>query len=365
MKRAIIAVILCFALAGCWDQLELKNLHFVDTIGIDYDGGGKQLKVGYVITALREANQGGGKPSSMYVESTGDNLYEAAARSNKGMPGILSVLETRLYLIGTRFAKDRPMQYLNMASQFITNPFYAYLAMYDGDVAKLLATKDFKGKTVSDFLIGLLEDEKERGRIPPNKLLNYILGGNGYVNDFALNRFEAYEDGVRLSGTALFRDGTYTGVNLNDEDTQLAYLLREGAGENQLLAGQWNGKAYSTLLQHASRRYRIRTNSQGIEEIRVTLKLDVKLIEDGVKDRKYTKSDYAELETAIERDLSAKSEGVIKTLQRANCDYLQLGGKVAAYHPQSIKETGWREQYPAVRVKPEVRVTILNNGILE
>ena len=127
MKRVIAALIICLLLTGCWDRVHLKNMLFVDVIGIDYEDDSKQLKVSYVISSLRNATQGGGDPSSLYMGSTGNSLYDAVAKTNKELPGSLSALETRLYIISTRFAKDHPLQYLNTTSQFLSNPFYGYL----------------------------------------------------------------------------------------------------------------------------------------------------------------------------------------------------------------------------------------------
>lgn len=154
-----------------------EEVAFVDVIGIDYEGDSKQLQVSYVISSLQNASQGGGNPNNLYVTSKGDNLYDAVANSNKEMPGILSVLETRLFLISTRFAKEQPLNHLNVIGQFIANPLYGYLAVYDGDLLKLLATKKMRDQTLSEYLVSLLDEEKKRGNIPSNKLIHYILGG--------------------------------------------------------------------------------------------------------------------------------------------------------------------------------------------
>ncbi|RAP75874.1 Ger(x)C family spore germination protein [Paenibacillus montanisoli] len=365
MMRVIAAFIICLLLTGCWDQTQLKKLLFVDVVGLDYAGDSKQIQLNYVISSLREASQGGGKPSGLFVQSIGGTLYDAVNNTNKEMPGVLNTLETRLYLISNRFAKDDPLSYLNSTAQFISNPLYAYLAVYDGDLPKLLAKKKVKNLTVADFLVGILDEEKKRGRIPTNKLLHLILGGTEFLNDFALNRFEPYGEEARLAGTALFSDGKYTGVNLDNEETQLAYLLEGAKGRNQFFFSQAEDKKFSALLLNAKRKFHILSTSESVREIIISLKLDLKLVEDGNGSKNYTKKIMNDLEKTITADLTVKSAKVIATLQKANCDYLQLGHEVAAYHPNLYKAMNWREQYPKLKIKPIVKVRILNTGIVE
>lgn len=280
------------------------------------------------------------------------------------MPGVLSVLETRLYLISAKFAKDQPLNHLNVTSQFLSNPLYAYLAVYDGDLSELLARKKIREQTISNYLVSLIDDEKKRGNIPSQKMLHYLLGGTEFINDFALNRFEPHENSVRLAGAALFRDGKYTGVNLNDDETLLANLMDGAPGKMQLFIGKAAANNYSILVQKARRDYDIIHDANGLREIDITLKLEVKFVEEGLEIHNRA-SQLAKLEAEIGADITAKASGVIATLQKVNCDYLQLGHEVAAFHPKLYQRISWREQYPKLKIKPVVKIKILNSGILE
>ncbi|MBP3965858.1 Ger(x)C family spore germination protein [Paenibacillus lignilyticus] len=364
MKKGIAALMICLLLTGCWDQVQLKRQLFVDVVGVDYTQDSKKLNVSYIIATLKEANLGGGKPSGIYVSATGDSLYDAVTQTNHTMPGVLTVQETRLYLITPKFAKDQPLNYLNATGQFITNPLYAYLAVYNGDLSKLLSKKKIKQQTVPEYLVGLLDGQLNRGRIPSNKLLDYILGGEGFLNDFALNLFEPSGDEARLAGTALFREGKYTGVNLNNEDTLLACLMHEAKGKNQPLIGHIEGKVYTAFVQSVKHDLHVIHDETNIREIDISLKLDVKLVEDGFNDKKHTDKMLNDLEKAIAADLNSKASNVIATLQKANCDYLQISHELAAYHPILYKGMNFRAQYPKLIIKPNIKVKILNTGVL-
>ncbi|SDX71176.1 Ger(x)C family spore germination protein [Paenibacillus sp. CF384] len=364
MKKVMTALILCLLLTGCWDQDKLKNMLFVDVIGIDYEENSKQLKASFVTSSLENASTGGGKPNNLYLEATGDDLYDAVSHVNKQHPGILSVQQTRLYLISPKFAKDQPLDYLNIAGQFLNNPTYAHLALYDGDISKLLEKK-MNDQTVSDYLVGLIEDENKRGTFPRNKLLQYMFEGNAFINDFALTRYEPYGDGARLAGTSLFREGTYTGINLDAEDTLLAHLMDGAKGKSQLIVGEIGGESYSILVKNAKADYPIIYKDNRIREIEVSLRLDVKLIKDGLKWKKHTSKMLTEMEKKIADDLTPKVAKVMETLQKANCDSLQLGHRVAAYHPKLYAGMNWREVYPTIKMKTIVKIKILNTGILD
>lgn len=367
MKKVIALLMICVLLTGCWDQEKLKKMLFADVIGLDYADESKELQVSFVISSLKNVSQGGGTANNLYLASKGKNIYEAADKTNKEIPGILSVLETRLFLISNRFAQDQPLNYLNIAGQFIANPLYGYLAVYDGDLSKLLAKKKLKGDmTVSEYLVGLLDDEKKRGKIPTNQLIRYILGGAEFLNDFALNRFEPYGDSARLAGTSLFKDGKYTGINLNNTDTLLALLMNGINGKLQPFSGNIEGNDYTVLIKNASRDFHFIYNQNGLSEINIALQLDLKLIVFGTEIKKHTNEILTDLEKKIAQDITAKSSNVIATLQKANCDYLQLAHEVAAYHPKQFKGVDWwREQYPKISIKPNVTIKLINTGVLD
>ncbi|SEO74944.1 Ger(x)C family spore germination protein [Paenibacillus sp. OV219] len=365
MKKGIAALLICLLLTGCWDQIKLKDQLFVDIVGVDYVGDSKKLKVGYVISSLREASQGGGKPFSLYFEEPGDSIYDSVGKTNESMPGVLTVQETRLYLITPRFAKDEPLNYLSSAGQFISNPLYAHLAVYDGDFTELLSRKKIKEQTVPDFMNGLIDNEMKRGDIPTNKLLRYILGGTDFISDYAINRLVPDKEGARLAGTALFRDGKYTGINLNNAQTQLACLMAGVPAKIQVITSQTEGKVYSIRVRSAKNDYRIIHSDKSLREIDISLKMSVKLIEDGPAVKNHTNPMLQEMEKAIAADLTKKAESIIATLQKANCDYFQLGHELAAYHPKLYKGMNWREEYPKLTIKPKIKVTILNTGVLD
>ncbi|GLX67827.1 Ger(x)C family spore germination protein [Paenibacillus glycanilyticus] len=368
MKKMIAAVMsICVLLTGCTDQIKLKNLLFVDIMGLDYvdQDKDKTLQFSFVTSSLNDAYQGGGKPANQYHEQTGKNIYEAVIRSNKEMPGILSVLETRLYIISSSIAKDDPLSHLHIASQFQSNPLYAYLAVYDGDLSKLLSKPKIKDNTVSNYLFELLEDEIERGRIPSNKLLNYILGGDQFMNDFILNRFEPYKDEVRLGGTALFSNGKYTGYNLSNEDTLLALLMNGEPGKLQFIFGKSQGLDYSIHVQDTKQAIHIQHSGNNLSEIALSLRMKVRLVDDGKMLEMHTKQELDEKQQIIAEHLTARAEKIVEILQQANCDYFQLGQQVAAYHPNLYQSLNWREQYPSLTVKPTVKVAIINSGNLE
>jgi len=196
-------------------------------------------------------------------------------------------------------------------------------------------------------------------------MLHYILGGTDYVNDFALNRFEPYRDGARLAGVGLFREGVYTGVDLDNDQTLLANLLYGVSGKIQLLVGDGDADRYSALVMHSRRKFKVIATGMAITRIEIHLNLDVKLVEEGVQIQKHANRMLHEVEARIADDLSSKANDLISTLQQADCDYLQIGHELAAYHPKLFHNNDWRKQYTQLLIKPVVKVRIINTGILE
>ncbi|QHT63791.1 hypothetical protein GXP70_07490 [Paenibacillus lycopersici] len=103
----------------------------------------------------------------------------------------------------------------------------------------------------------------------------------------------------------------------------------------------------------------------GIREIAIGLILDVQMVEEEGTMKIPTDLLVAKKEQDIGAQLTQQAVNVMQTLQRANCDYYQLGHTLAAYHPKLYHAMNWRERYPKLDIKPKVAVTIITNGILE
>lgn len=94
----------------------------------------------------------------------------------------------------------------------------------------------------------------------------------------------------------MFRDGTFTGINLDDEDTLFATLLGGTSGKNQLITGKLDGKNYSAQVQNAHRDFHINDKDGSLRDIEISLNLDLKLIEAGLDVKRHTKDSLTEIE---------------------------------------------------------------------
>ncbi|WP_227872140.1 Ger(x)C family spore germination C-terminal domain-containing protein [Paenibacillus albus] len=173
-----------------------------------------------------------------------------------------------------------------------------------------------------------------------------------------------YQEGAQLKGVALFHDGKYTGKNLDIKQTLLACLMAGAPSRTQAITRNFNGDEYTIRIQGSKNGYHTIYDNKGLREMDISLKLDVKLLEDGPY-ATHTTSVLKEIEKKLSERLTKEAETIIATLQQANCDYFQLGHQLAAYHPNLYKGMNWSETYPKLTIKPKIKVTILNTGVLD
>ncbi|NGY87839.1 hypothetical protein F6Y05_32220 [Bacillus megaterium] len=66
----------------------------------------------------------------------------------------------------------------------------------------------------------------------------------------------------------------------------------------------------------------------------------------------------------LKRFYKKKAEKVVGKLQKANCDFLEIGREAVAYHPSIWKRLKWRQDYKNISINPKVQVEIIHRGII-
>ncbi|SFS45942.1 Ger(x)C family spore germination protein [Paenibacillus sp. BC26] len=365
MKKLLIIVVVLSLLTGCWDKTSLDQLLMVDVIGLDKDKDSKQLKESLLVSRLLDAHQGGGKPSTVLISASGNSLYETYLRGSLSIPGILVAVQCRLYLLSKEMAKNKPMEALSVLGRFPESPLIAHIVVYDGDLPKLLAKKKIKEETVNNFLVDLVVGEGKINNIPDDTLIRYILGGDAFLNDFMLPLLAPKGDGVEVVGGSLFSDGNYTGQDLSMMGTKLALLMKGSKGAGQQVYGQQHQTEYTFIVQKAKRKVLMHSKGNQLQGITIPVHLDVKLMESGPKSaRPMSSSEVNKLEQEIAADLTSQARKAIVDMQKVNCDYMQLGQELHAYHPKLWKPMNWRKDYPRMTIQPKFSVRVLNTGVI-
>ncbi|KNH18611.1 hypothetical protein ACS78_22490 [Priestia megaterium] len=105
--------------------------------------------------------------------------------------------------------------------------------------------------------------------------------------------------------------------------------------------------------------------SDAMHGAKVTIPLHVKVsINEFTKNEMSSPALTKKVQEEIEKILQKKAEKVVGKLQKANCDFLEIGREAAAYHPSIWKRLKWRQDYKNISINPKVQVEIIHRGII-
>ncbi|MDR6550624.1 Ger(x)C family spore germination protein [Paenibacillus qinlingensis] len=364
MRKIAGSLLLLVILCGCWDQTSIQDLQMIDVIGLDKAEQSDNKKMSIAISSLHEAHQGGGKPSMQLMTGEGKSVSTAIEHLDSKIAGGITFNQSRLYIFSKSFAKEKPDEELKVLGRIPNSPLNASVAVFDGDVSELLAKQRIAGKTVANFLVVLLKEAQKLNYSPTVTLFRFILEKQDPYVDAILPLLKMQDDDVQLDGSALFRDGSYSGIDLSATQTKLALLLKESKGTSVFFITEINNQTYQIWIKKAKRKLVVKTNDNKISEIILPLEMQVFLTDSGKSNKALSETKLDSIEKMLTEEINKQATQTIQLLQKANCDYLGLGRDIHGYHYKEWSQMNWRDVYPNLKIRPEVEVRILNSGVM-
>lgn len=366
MKKAAIAILLVLLLTGCWDRLPLKTLNIVDIAGIDQDKENGDIVLNYVVTKLKNAGQGSGEPSPKITVLKGHSLVEAVDQGQYTQEGPFFGMHTGIYLLSKSFASDDPVQELT----FILNAPYTAInspiVIINGNMSKLLKSKIGTNKEFSRDLYEFVLPLEKNGIAPEVTLMKLILSRKEPLEDLALPLLKPSNSSMVLDGALLFRQGTYTGKELDKDQVQMLMLMLEKFSGNKRYTGNMSRKGedknsdYAFSVKKLNSKIITHPESGELPKVSIGVRMRIDVFKFG--ESFYTlKPEYVNrLEKELGKHLEEDAAATIKTLQKANCDVLGIGKQLKAYHPNIWKSLNWRKDFPEMSIEPNFDVQIIN-----
>ncbi|CAH1202175.1 hypothetical protein PAECIP111891_02016 [Paenibacillus allorhizoplanae] len=366
MKKQLIFIIMMFMLCGCWDQVNIQELQMSDVIGLDRNkkSDNENMKMSIAISTLSEAHQGGGKPGMQLISSEGYSLADNIEKLDYKLSGNLTFNQSRLYIFGKLFASNTPAEEMKILGRIPNSPLNANLAVFDEEVSELLKMEKIDSKTIANYLVVMITNAIKYNYTPKVTLFQFILGKQDPFKDFALPLIKKKGEDVQLGGSALFRAGNYTGIDLSMTSTKMAMLLKERKGGGVYLNTQLDDSSYQIWIQKSKKHIHVKSSDNKISEINLILHLQVNLIDSGKSNKALSQTKLDSIQKKLTDDLNQQALQTVQTLQKANCDFLELARELHAYHYKEWEHMNWREDYPKLIIRPDIKLQILNSGVM-
>lgn len=368
MKKAVIAILMVILLTGCWDRLPLKTLSMVDIAGIDLDKENGDVLLHYIVTKLENAGQGSGDPSSKVSELKGQSLVEAVGQGEYTEKGPFLGIHTGIYVLSKNFATVDPVKELTFLLNAPYTAINSPVVILDGNMSKIFKSKIGTNKKFTGDLYNFVSSLEKQGMAPDVSMMKLILSRNDPLQCIAVPLLKQFNSSMELDGALLYRQGTYTGKELDKDQVQMLMLMLEKIRGRQKITGNLSRKGEDKNIDYGFSVKKINskiiTHPESGElpkvSIGVRMRINVFKLDESVQT---LKPDYVNrMEKELSKHLEEKAAATIETLQKANCDILGIGKEFKAYHPDIWKSLNWRKDFPEMSIEPNFDVQILNSS---
>lgn len=370
MKRYVGIAVICalLLLTGCWDQRQFKNIKLGMAGGFD-TAENNQIKATVVIPTVEQGTAGLGDEFVQVISAVADTPREARAKVDNKISKIFDGAKVRAILIGEELAKK---DLLSLLDVFYRNPktnLNARLALVRGEASEVLELKVEHEPRISGYLYGLLHGQVMTTQAPNANIQLVMAEMMDPSEDFALPMIEIDKEENLLDyvGLALFKERTFSGVTLTQEQSKILLILDDNKGQITRITKRISNKSEENIdnfvtIDIGNVKRKIKITADSTIEAKIELKLNSFIVEYPKKN--LNPKEIKKIEQKLSKILTEEAVGIVSKLQEANSDVLGIGTRVKAYHNKKWKQMNWREEYPDIKITPEIKVTIQGNGII-
>lgn len=248
MKKTACIIFCLLMITGCWDRKELGDIGIVFAIGLDKNADtGKIVTTVQVVRPSALSKQNSGKESSVeIVSSAGDTLIEAFRGIGKEFDRKLYYAHTKVIIISERLAKEGILPLLDALRRGNESRELVWLFIAkNASASHMLGIKhgiDNIQGTYLDKMIVLAQRSNEKvstvNLLEVAKKLqsgnfNPVLGvmESKQIRTFPVEGKSSPSQGIKLSGTAVFKKDRLVGY-LNEQETRgLHWILNKVQGD--------------------------------------------------------------------------------------------------------------------------------------
>lgn len=212
-------------LTACWDQLLLKDVNLIYSLGIDKTEQG-QFKT--TVSIPKEGSSEVTSPSAYIISAEGRTLRETRTNVDNALPGSVDFSKIRVLLIDQALAKIDLYTVLDVLYRDARAPLASKIAITENKAEDMIRLNIESAPLVSTYYYDLIEGA-EQDTIVPRLNLQYVcpvMLDTGKDFNIPLLRIDNKNgtEKARVMGTALFNDKIMTGT-LSVEESIMANLL--------------------------------------------------------------------------------------------------------------------------------------------
>ncbi|TLS48316.1 Ger(x)C family spore germination protein [Paenibacillus antri] len=368
--RLLLLISFALALAGCWDQREIEERTSVVAIGVDRDETDPKLlsisvQIPIPIKIAGSSGGGGGSGDPVRVmRASGRTMIEAFNNLQRRVNQQLFYGHTRVIAIGEEMAKNGLDEVMDAFRRDPQIRRLLWPIVVKGKAVELLQTKPELEQIPTVFLMSLIENGAETGRIPDVNLGKFYINLSSNSEHPFLNYMEVGPTGVRWAGIAVFKEDKMLGT-LDDQQTWSFMRIAERQNGGPIVFPHKGNEdellSFTTDTTRVDETYRL---ENGRVQAKFTVYVEGDLIAKSFDTDFSGPSQIAELERGAERYLEEEARKLMDTLQNEyDADILGVGSKLRAYHPRIWREVRDADYFAEADIKVNYRVKLRRTGM--
>ncbi|WP_182914802.1 Ger(x)C family spore germination protein [Paenibacillus thiaminolyticus] len=365
------ACVMATLLAGCWDQQMLKDDRIAYIVGLDLNPDGKlQSTISILdVSGSQTGSETGMKKQSEIHTKTGYTSRHTRDMIDREVSGRLSASKLRVILIGEALARQGIYPFLDVLYRDPRSALNAKVAVVEGKAHDKINLKLKGSKSIGEHYNNLIRSAENRTVVPAVNLQLIRPPMLDPGADFAVPYISHNEVNPQVSGIAIFQGDKMTGT-LKSEDSLLYLLMANKLAKTASLTLKVNEEEKQSPEQFIAMDFqkvkrKMKVYVEGNRTIKVTLDLKIKVTaieypKDHLNDRRRVEK----LDKKLSEELTKRARAITEKMLQDHHDGFGIGRRIMAYYPNTWRRLNWNEDYAKVEFVPNVKVEIVNHGIM-
>ncbi|MDM5339859.1 Ger(x)C family spore germination protein [Fictibacillus enclensis] len=357
-------------LTGCWDQRLIKESRLILAVGLDLEPNGKIIDT-VVYPVVNKGSNAMSLVKSVVVSSTGVTTRDARFNLDKKVSQMFDASKNRVFLIGEKLAQKDIYSSLDVIYRDPRGSVNAMVAVVKGKAKKSLEIQPQDSTLMNIYYPELLRSTSAIGLFEIETVQSICTlmfdEGNDYLLPYL--RINEQQQRAEVIGTAMFHKRKMTGTLTGKESTLL--LLMNGVKQDYPRftfkindQKEMKERNYITVLVNdIERKMKIHITPDQKVRVKLALEMDVNVNELPV-DHLDSAGKATELNKTLTREMTALAKKTLAKTQKANCDKLGIGKRIRSFHYGDWKKMNWEKHYRNISIEPEIKVTIVQHGII-
>lgn len=365
----LIITLMCSALTGCTNVVEIDDLGIILAIGIDIN---EDKNYSVSVQLLNVDSEISDSPiNSIVYTATGETIFNALNHLNKMIGKKLNYSHMQYMVIGDNLARSGISSILDFSLRSTEVRPDIPMFVTKGNVVEILNTK-VPANTISAFgLRNLINIEKKRGYTVITTTLDYVNSSStgskdAVIGEIEVGRQENNEINYDLSGAAVLKDDKLIGY-LSPTETRALNWIRGEVNTGDVIIQYPKGNKISLDIKGSSSNISTKINN-GRVDVKVKINVQSNIREMLGKLNPNTKPKLMEEFAAKEDEIIYSEIKMVlnKTQKELDADIFDFGNNVFRMHQKEWKaiDKNWDTQFKNMNIDVTVFSEIKQTGTI-